>query len=145
MLGHVDIGGEVTGDDGVEEDEDAEREPEEEADDGEEEGLGPGRVHVGGTARVGGVVLVVGDGEDGGGQEDGEQPGDQADQTSLVLGPDQPRPQRETHRVVPKNISYFFISWKFILLSLLSETPLFTTIFFGAPCKVYNIQFTASD
>ena len=109
MLGHVDIGGEVTGDDGVEEDEDAERQPEEEADDGEEEGLCPGRVHVGGTARVGGVVLVVGDGEDGGGEEDGEQPGHQADQTRLVLGPDQPRPQRETHRVVPKNISYYFV------------------------------------
>ena len=101
VLGHVHVGREVAGDDGVEEDQHAQRQPEEQADDGEEERLRPGRVHVCGTPGVGGVVLVVGDGEDGGGQEDGEQPGDEADEAGLVLGPYQPRPQRETDGVVP--------------------------------------------
>ena len=101
VLGHVHVGREVAGDDGVEEDQHAQRQPEEQADDGEEERLRPGRVHVCGAAGVGGVVLVVGDGEDGGGQEDGEQPGDEADEAGLVLGPYQPRPQRQTDGVVP--------------------------------------------
>ena len=102
MFGHVHIGREMAGDYGIEEDEDAERQPEEQADDREEECLRPGRGHVGGAAGVGGIFqLVVGDGEDGGGQEDGEQPGDEADEAGLVLGPYQPRPQRETDGVVP--------------------------------------------
>ena len=83
MFGHVDVGGEVGRNDGVEKDEDTQRQPEEQADDREEEGLRPGRVHVCGAAGVGGVLLVVGDGEDGGGEEDGETPGDEADQSGL--------------------------------------------------------------
>ena len=83
VFGHVDVGGEVGRNDGVEKDEDAQRQPEEQADDREEEGLRPGRVHVCGAAGVGGVLLVVGDGEDGGGEEDGETPGDEADQSGL--------------------------------------------------------------
>ena len=101
MFGHVDVGGEVGRNDGVEKDEDAQWQPEEQADDREEEGLRPGGVHVGGAAGVGGVVLVVCDGEDGRGEEDGEEPGDEADEAGLVLGPYQPRPQRETDGVVP--------------------------------------------
>ena len=108
MFGHVHIGREVAGDDGVEEDEDAEGQPEEQADDREEEGLRPGRVHVGRAAGVVGVLLlVVGDGEDGGGEEDGEEPGDQADQAGLVLGPDEPGSQWQTHGVVPSILRYW--------------------------------------
>ena len=110
VLGHVHIGRQMAGDDGVEEDEDTEREPEKQADDGEEEGLRPGRVHVGGAAGVGGVLLVVGDGEDGGGEEDGEEPGDQADQAGLVLRPDQPGSQGQTDGVVPSILRYWNIT-----------------------------------
>ena len=98
----------MAGDDGVEEDEDTERQPEEQADDREEERLRPGRVHVGGAAGVGGVVqLVVGDGEDGGGQEDGEQPGDEADQAGLVLRPDEPGSEWQADGVVPSILRYW--------------------------------------
>ena len=100
----------MAGDDGVEEDEDAERQPEEQADDREEEGLRPGRGHVGRAAGVVGVIrLVVGDGEDGGGQEDGEQPGDDADQAGLVLGPDEPGSEWQADGVVPSIRRYWNI------------------------------------
>ena len=55
---YLDRGGEVAGDDGVEEDEDQQRHPEEEADDREEEGLDPGRVHVRVALRVVGVRVL---------------------------------------------------------------------------------------
>ena len=55
---NLDRGGEVAGDDGVEEDEDQQRHPEEEADDREEEGLDPGRVHVRVALRVVGVRVL---------------------------------------------------------------------------------------
>ena len=111
VFGHVHIGREMAGDDRVEEDEDAERQPEEQADDREEECLRPGRGHVGGAAGVGGIFqLVVGDGEDGGGQEDGEQPGDEADQAGLVLGPDEPGPQWQADGVVPSILRYWNIT-----------------------------------
>ena len=110
MFGHVHIGREVAGDDGVEEDQHAQRQPEEQADYREEEGLRPGRVHVGGAAGVGGVLLVVGDGEDGGGEEDGEEPGDQAHQAGLVLRPDKPGSQGQTDGVVPSILRYWNIT-----------------------------------
>ena len=110
MFGHVHIGREMAGDDRVEEDEDTEWQPEEQADDREEEGLRPGRVHVGGAAGVGWVLLVVGDGEDGGGEEDGEQPGDEADQPGLVLRPDEAGPQWQTDGVVPSILRYWNIT-----------------------------------
>ena len=107
----------MAGDDGVEEDEDAEGQPEEQADDREEEGLRPGGVHVGGAAGVGGVVLVVCDGEDGRGEEDGEEPGDETDQPGLVLGPDKAGSQWQTHGVVPSILGY----WNIIVSGIILE------------------------
>ena len=101
VLGHTHIGGQVTRDDSVEEDEDTERQPEEDADDGEEERLSPGRVHISGAGGVDGVVLEVRDGEHGGGEYDGEEPGHETHQPSLVLGPDESSSQWQTHGVVP--------------------------------------------
>ena len=49
--------------------------------------------------------LVVCDGEHGRGEDDGEKPGHEAHQPRLVLGPDEPRPQRHAHRVVPAQLT----------------------------------------
>ena len=89
---HLDIGREVAGNDGVQRHEHEQRQPEEEDDDGEEVALGPRRVHVGAAHRSLGVVMVVGDGEHGRGQEDREEPRDEAHQPRLVLGPYETRP-----------------------------------------------------
>ena len=62
VLGHSYIGSQVSGNDGVQEDEDKQRQPEEHADDGQEEALGPWWVHVGAAGGFG-VVFVVGNGQ----------------------------------------------------------------------------------
>ena len=49
--------------------------------------------------------LVVCDGEHGRGEDDGEEPGHEAHQPRLVLGPDEPRPQWHAHRVVPAQLT----------------------------------------
>ena len=59
------------------------------------------------------MVLVVRDGEDGRGEEDGEEPGDQADQAGLVLGPDQPGSQGQTDGVIPSILRYWNITLEY--------------------------------
>ena len=63
VLGHCHIGGQMAGNDGVQEHEDKQGQPEEQADDGQEEALSPGRVHVGVAGGVDGIVFVVGNGQ----------------------------------------------------------------------------------
>ena len=58
MFGHVDIGSQMAGDDGVEEDEDTERQPEEQADDGEEECFCPWWINICATFCFGPLYLL---------------------------------------------------------------------------------------
>ena len=108
---HLDIGREVTGDDGVQRHQHEQRQPEEENDDGEEVALGPRRVHVGVTHRGLGVIMVLGDGQHGRGQENREEPRDETHQPRFVLGPDKARSERQTDCVIPDKESHLREEW----------------------------------
>ena len=100
--GHLDIGRQVTGDDCVQRNQYEQRQPEEEDDNREEVALGPRRVHVGVAHRGLGVIMVLSDCEHGRGQEDREEPRDEAHQPRLVLGPDEARSQGQTDCIIPE-------------------------------------------
>ena len=99
---HLDIGREVASYDGVQGHQHKQRQPEEEDDDREEVALGPRRVHVGVAHRGLGVIMVLGDGEHGRGQEDREEPRDEAHQARLVLGPDETCSEGQADCIIPE-------------------------------------------
>ena len=101
MFSDSDPSSEASGNDGVEQHEDKERQPEKQTDDGKKEDFSPWKIYISCAGGVVRVILIISNCQDGGGEEDGEQPGDEADHPCLALCPDQASTQGQTHCIVP--------------------------------------------